>query len=1029
MSWRKWLVRGLVFSVLGALAGAALLYQRWTNPAAVRLQVMDRLNSMFPGATVSLDAAHLRLLGGISLTELRLCRRDDPTQTDLIYVPSAIIYHDKEHFLNGKQAIRKVELFRPRLRLVRGSDGGWNLANLMAPANLEETSPTLVVHQGTLILEDQWAAPSSPPLEIQDVNLTLLNDPLSTLVFQVNGHSELTGTIQLNGTSQRPSGALAVTVQAPAVPLGGTCQERLELYCPKVAEHTRQLEGRLSLQADLLYGPGKDLPWTYDVRAKLSQGRLSHPQLPVSLDALAAELRYTDGHLTLEKLTAQAGTAIVSASGSAQALEGDIDYGGQLAIQHLPLTPPILARLPGTLPRIKDEFAPYGPVSLTVQIERKAGRSTRHCVVSAEDVTTSFVRFPYPLEHVTGSLEHHQEIQEGRENSTLQLDLAGTANGQKVTFKGSVIGDGPAAEVKIEIQGKDLPIDDKLHAALPVQYQNLADQFQPTGRVSFIVSILREAGGHDFANYYKIRFDQATVRYAVFPYPLENVSGILDIQPDHWEFYDFRGTHKGGEVRTRGKPYPTSTGDRLAIEVTGNNVLIDTELEAALDPELKRAWQMYHPSGRMNFLARVDCPPNQPAEVEVTVEPMKCSIKPDCFPYAIREITGTIRYAQQAIHLEKLQARHGATVLSVDKGAVFLESNGRVYTRLENLQANPLVPDEDFLRALPPAVLKACQALELKDPLALRTLLVIDAPAEAGRLPTVYWDGEVGLRDAALNLGVPAEHVTGKAAARGRFDGKVLVGLNGNVLFQEAVIFKQPFKEIQSSFSIAKETPTLLMMPGIHARLFGGEVYGPIRIELGPPLRYEMTLTAAQVKLEEFGKHNLGANTPVSGLTGAQIYLKGQGTDPNGLTGSGTVDVPKGRLYNLPLLLDLLKVLALRPPDGTAFEEAHATFTIRGNRMALTRLDLVGNSVSLRGQGEMNLDGSDINLDFYAVWARVVQMLPPIIKEIPPAISQNLLKIKMRGKLGDTRCTKEPVPVLVEPVKELLDRMAGKKNR
>jgi hypothetical protein len=138
--------------------------------------------------------------------------------------------------------------------------------------------------------------------------------------------------------------------------------------------------------------------------------------------------------------------------------------------------------------------------------------------------------------------------------------------------------------------------------------------------------------------------------------------------------------------------------------------------------------------------------------------------------------------------------------------------------------------------------------------------------------------------------------------------------------------------------------------------------------------------------------------------------------------------VPQGQIYQLPLLLDLLKFLGLRMPDGTAFEEAHASFSIRGERVEVRRLDLFGNSISLRGQGELNLDGTDLNLDFYAVWARIVQILPPLVKEMPPALSKHLLKIKMRGRIGDVKLTKEPVPVLVEPVKELVERIRAKRS-
>src|SRR5262249_21163989 len=132
MAWRKWIVRGLVFSILGGLGCAVALYLRWTNPAPVRQPVMGRLEALFPRAPISLDSARLRLLGGISLNELRLTRRDDPEQTELAHIPSAVVYHDKEKLLEGTLNIRKVELHRPRLRLIRYPDGRWNVDGLAA---------------------------------------------------------------------------------------------------------------------------------------------------------------------------------------------------------------------------------------------------------------------------------------------------------------------------------------------------------------------------------------------------------------------------------------------------------------------------------------------------------------------------------------------------------------------------------------------------------------------------------------------------------------------------------------------------------------------------------------------------------------------------------------------------------------------------------------------------------------------------------------------------------------------------------
>src|SRR5262249_60691585 len=97
--------------------------------------------------------------------------------------------------------------------------------------------------------------------------------------------------------------------------------------------------------------------------------------------------------------------------------------------------------------------------------------------------------------------------------------------------------------------------------------------------------------------------------------------------------------------------------------------------------------------------------------------------------------------------------------------------------------------------------------------------------------------------------------------------------------------------------------------------------------------------------------------------------------------------------------LPLIRFLGLRWPDRPAFEEAHALFSIRGQRVNIDQLDLLGNVVSLYGRGEVNLDGTDVQLDFYPSWARVEQVLPPVVRSIPPAVSKNLLKIEVRGKV------------------------------
>src|SRR6202034_1854951 len=111
------------------------------------------------------------------------------------------------------------------------------------------------------------------------------------------------------------------------------------------------------------------------------------------------------------------------------------------------------------------------------------------------------------------------------------------------------------------------------------------------------------------------------------------------------------------------------------------------------------------------------------------------------------------------------------------------------------------------------------------------------------------------------------------------------------------------------------------------------DISGEARIDFVHPVRYELNLTGSQLDLGQFGKHNLGSDSQMQGVAMTRLHLTGQGTGSDTLDGHGSIDVPSGRFYNLPLLLDLLKFLGLRWPDRTAFDELHALYSIHGKRV------------------------------------------------------------------------------------------------
>jgi hypothetical protein len=1040
MAWRKWVVRGLVFTVAAAIGAGVIAYQHWTDPAEVRRQVLAQFTAKFPGANVTVESARLRLLGGIAVTELRMTRRDDADMVNFLHIPSAIIYHDKEQLLDGKLAIRKMELERPRLRVLRDSDGNWNLVGLLAPPDLKERIPTLIIKQGTIVVEDRRAN-GAAPLEIKDVSLTVINDPDTTVTFDGSGVSDTTGSIQLNGTWQRDTSQTGLTCDAPNIPIGPPLVQRLSGFCPSLAEQARDLSGNGKLHATFDHHPGAVRPWEHDVTLTLTQGKFRHQQLPLPLDGITATLRCVNGHIDRAEAHAKAGTASVhvtlddvtfpvDCAGADCCKVEDLFRKLDVTIDDLPVNKSLLDQLPEKYHPLQEEFTPSGPINVHFALwHDDKDLLRRRLTLLPQRMSASFFKFPYPLSRITGNIVHNSCP---GERDRLNIDLVGYTGVQPVFIKAAVTGTKPDCTCTVDVWGWNVPLDELLLKGLTEPKHNaLARSFQPTGQADFRVHSdwHRDPSGHDgghYENRYVIKFHDATVKYEPFPFLLERVSGILDIQPDHWEFRDFKGSHGTCTFFTRGRSRRDADGEHIEVAIAGRGVRLDDNLKKALlKEEMQRIWATFEPEGAVDFDGNLSIVPvegKEPVpEIALTVVPLHCRVTPKFFKYALSDLQGKVRYEKGTVELEDVTASHGATKVTIDRGIVQLKPGGGFLADLLYLHGNPLVTDPDFIAALPPALQKGVGAIAVEGPVEVRTRLYIDAPPGT-EPPRVYWDGSATLGDdkhgATLHTGVKLEDLHGTIAMRGWHDGHHIDGAAGNLDVKQLTLFNQPIRNLRGEIVISEDEPDVLKFPGLMANYFGGQIYGPVRVEFGPKLHYRLDLTASQVNLEKFGRGNFN-NTELNGLAVAQVYLEGEGAELSGLKGNGRIDVPNGRMYNLPLLLDLLKFLGLRLPDRTAFEEAHVVFDIEGMRAHVKRLELFGNAISLRGSGDTNIDGSDLAFVFYLDWARLGQMLPEGVREIPREISNQLFRIEMRGKVGDVHFRKEPVPLLLDPVRRL----------
>jgi hypothetical protein len=302
----------------------------------------------------------------------------------------------------------------------------------------------------------------------------------------------------------------------------------------------------------------------------------------------------------------------------------------------------------------------------------------------------------------------------------------------------------------------------------------------------------------------------------------------------------------------------------------------------------------------------------------------------------------------------------------------------------------------------------------------------------------VFWDAELKLFGASLDTGVAWEEVYGAVACRGRYEGTHVGAVRGNVWLDRALVSRMPVTgarcQVKADAQLpdparpGQYLPTTLQLLAATGGLFKGELGGQARVVLTDPIRYEVWLTVTDAQLDEVARHyKLGSDADLKGVAQAQLLIYNRPDPKTGrlvTEGSGKLDVPAGRMYNLPVMLDLVKVFKLQTPDKTAFEQAHAVFRIQGDRLKVDQLDLIGKAICVGGSGELDLAGDYVKFEFYTVWSQVLkQMINTPVGDVTAFLSKNLFTIKVVRENGELKNKPEAVPLVTEPAKAAVERL------
>jgi hypothetical protein len=161
----------------------------------------------------------------------------------------------------------------------------------------------------------------------------------------------------------------------------------------------------------------------------------------------------------------------------------------------------------------------------------------------------------------------------------------------------------------------------------------------------------------------------------------------------------------------------------------------------------------------------------------------------------------------------------------------------------------------------------------------------------------------------------------------------------------------------------------------------------------------------------------------MNGTVSGRLLLSGTGPSRQSLAGSGELHVVDANIYELPVLVSMLKVLRNRTPDKTAFNRCDMKFTIEGDHVYFQQLNLLGDAVSLYGKGETGFD-RQLALVFYTL-PEPANLPIPLWKTIAGQVSQQTLQLNVTGTWDQAEVNPETLPGVNQMFEQIQSELQG----
>ena len=1027
---------GTLLVIIGVAVGSFVVYSRINNE--VQKYVLAKLQEQYPHLDVQVGSAQIVENRGFVINDIEFSVPNSFGQSlKLLRIRELFIECPVtlQTLYQKNLRISRIAVKDPILRVSRFPNGTFPELQLLAGGEAdplflypEGSKPISVeIENGIVLYSDSQQ--STQPLQFSGISIVVtpeMQDRIPRLLVKGSTDGDFFRRLTFDAEILPKTMQWRVAANCRQFDWSDDLWQYLPPH-PHIQERPL-FQGRFDFNVSAVSDPASDWGCRFAIGGTLMHGRLDLPTINRTLTELSTRFEMTNERVIIDKLTGNGDGAQFAAD---FVQEGLTLFGGKqrqaeltINVRNLHFDDKLIEALSPVLndatEQLLAKFDYEGTTDLHAQLLCRNGAWLPKTIsMQISEVGFAYRAFPYRLDRLAGNMFVD-------ENAALHFNFTTKQDAAlKATIEGHYCNIFVDPAGKVEIIGENIPIDLKLIRALPPAVQQVANSLNPTGNLKSRLIFELPPGEGPLNKQFDIALDHVSLRYDHFPYPLRVVTGFLASDGTVWQFRDVSGTNGSAVVKGNGYLRPIGSvygnAQEFVLHVSADELPIDDQItQALLNPDQRQLLQGLNVNGKVNLAAQIQYRTNDKnLNLSFQADPRPgLSIQADRLPYKIENIGGAIRYENGRVFAETLTGTHRNTKLRSGLDCRF-DVEGQSILRLSSLTIDQLQADRELLDALPVHLRDFLGSLEITRPFNLRGGIEYRQTAQGEQ--TVAWNLNCILSQNSTKLGMPLENIFGSVRLEGQSVGEQL-WLTGDLDLDSLTVNGFQATSVRGPFSfdgryLRLGVPVNQMQPRVPAQSLTGKFCdGTIRaigsVMLGNGISYALNADLIGADLAKIAREVEPTVQTTSGtLNCINLHLEGTGTKWETVQGTGTYQLRDAKIYGAPVMIRLLRELRMKETDPNAgmFSSVDVDFRISGLQVFFDSVIFEGNTLSLFGDGMMQLENRHVDLTMKTRLGNRRNQIP-VISGIIGEVGDQLVQLKVTGPLSDPTVKRVLVP-------------------